>query len=179
MAAYVGRLDYPKNVEWLIDLASTSRVTLPHLKILLTGDGPDESALRQAIAAQAVGDRVRMLGTRDPLPIYQAADALLLPSQREGFSLVTAEAMSVGVPVLRTHTSGTAETIVENVTGQSTPIDHDAFIVAAIAFLSDPQRLRSMGHAAASHVREHLTSQNQIDRTVTLYRQLISSTSSC
>ena len=179
VAAYVGRLDYPKNVEWLIDLASTSRVTLPHLKILLTGDGPDESALRQAIAAQAVGDRVRMLGTRDPLPIYQAADALLLPSQREGFSLVTAEAMSVGVPVLRTHTSGTAETIVENVTGQSTSIDHDAFIVAAIAFLSDPQRLRSMGHAAASHVREHLTSQNQIDRTVTLYRQLISYTSSC
>ena len=179
VAAYVGRLDYPKNVEWLIDLASTSRVTLPHLKILLTGDGPDESALRQAIAAQAVGDRVRMLGARDPLPIYQAADALLLPSQREGFSLVTAEAMSVGVPVLRTHTSGTAETIVENVTGQSTSIDHDAFIVAAIAFLSDPQRLRSMGHAAASHVREHLTSQNQIDRTVTLYRQLISYTSSC
>ena len=121
---------------------------------------------------------MQMLGARDPLPIYQAADALLLPSRREGFSLVSAEAMSVGVPVLRTHTSGTAETIVENVTGQSTPIDHDSFIATAIAFLSDPQRLHTMGRAAAVHMREHLTSQNQIDRTVSLYRRLISSSPS-
>ena len=42
--------------------------------------------------------------------------------------------MGVGVPVLRTRTSGTSELIVENVAGRSTPIEHDAFVAAAIEF---------------------------------------------
>ena len=117
--------------------------------------------------------RVQLLGHRDPLPIYEAADALLLPSLREGFSLVTAEAMSVGVPVLRTRTSGTGELIVENVTGRSTPIEHDAFVAAAIEFLADPIKLREMGAAGAKHVREHLTFDLQFDRTMAMYRRLL------
>lgn len=173
VAAYVGRLDYPKNVDWLIDLASASRSKLPALKILLAGDGPDEAAIRQLIVARDLGDKVRLLGHRDPLPIYQAADALLLPSLREGFSLVTAEAMCVGIPVLRTHTSGTTELIVENVTGRSTPIQHDAFISAAVEFLSRPDTLRRMGQAAALHVREKLTFTHQLEQTLELYNKLI------
>lgn len=173
VAAYVGRLDYPKNVDWLIDLASASRSTLPALKILLAGDGPDEPAIRQLIAARELGDRVRVLGHRAPLPIYQAADALLLASLREGFSLVTAEAMCAGIPVLRTHTSGTAELILENVTGRSTAIEHDAFISAAVEFLSHPDKLRVMGRAAAFHVREELTFSRQLEQTLELYNKLI------
>ena len=172
VAVYVGRLDYPKNVDWLIDLAADSRSKLPTLKILLAGDGPDESAIRQLVAARKVGDRVRLLGHRDPLQIYQTADALLLPSLREGFSLVTGEAMSVGLPVLRTNTSGTAELIVENVTGRSTPIEHDAFINTSIKFLSDPQKLRQMGQAGARHVRANLTFEHQLQSTLRLYNQL-------
>jgi glycosyltransferase involved in cell wall biosynthesis len=117
--------------------------------------------------------RVQILGYRNPLPIYRAADALLLPSLREGFGLACGEAMSVGVPVLRTRTSGTALQIVENVTGRSTPINHAAFVEIAKEFLGNPTALARMGEAAAYHVREKFPFELQLAGTLDLYRRLI------
>jgi glycosyltransferase involved in cell wall biosynthesis len=173
MAAYVGRMDTPKNEEWMLDLAVTSRTRLPNLKILLVGQGPHEAMLRERIHREKLADRVILLGHRDPQPIYQAADALLLPSEREGFSLVCAEAMSTGVPVLRTRTAGASALIVENVTGRSVPINHDDFLAAAIEFLSDPINLKRMGNLAAKHIRDHFTFERQLNDTIDLYRSLI------
>src|SRR5439155_14224175 len=58
VAAFVGRLDYPKNVDWLIDLAQR----MPPLHLLLAGEGPDEPALRERIESSRLGERVRLLG---------------------------------------------------------------------------------------------------------------------
>ena len=173
VGVFVGRLDYPKNVDWILDVAEVSKQTIPNLRLLIAGEGPQEADLREAVESRGLGKRVQLLGHRDPLPIYQAADALLLPSLREGFSLVTAEAMSVGLPVLRTHTSGTRELIVEEVTGRSTPIEHHAFVTAAVEFLSRPELLHRMGQAAAHHVREKLTFTRQLSQTIELYTTLI------
>jgi glycosyltransferase involved in cell wall biosynthesis len=177
VAAYVGRLDYPKNEQWLLDLAEASRARLPGLKIIVAGDGPHEQQVRSEIAARGLGERVIVLGHREPLAVYQAADALLLPSLREGFSLACAEAMSVGVPVLRTRTSGSAEMIVEGVTGRTVEINRAAFVTGATEFLSDAGRLRTMGQAAAQHVRAKLTFEQQLDATTALYRRLVLSPS--
>ena len=172
VGAFVGRLDYPKNVAWILDVAAATRQRAPAVRLLIAGEGPEQAALESAIRSRQLGDRVPLLGHRDPLPIYQAADALLLPSLREGFSLVTAEAMSVGLPVLRTRTSGTEELIIENVTGRSTPVDHDAFVAGAMEFLSDRAKLREMGVAAARHVAMGFSFSTQLERTLTLYRRL-------
>jgi glycosyltransferase involved in cell wall biosynthesis len=174
VAAYVGRMDSPKNEEWMLDVAEQSRQRLPNLKVIMVGEGPHETMLRRRVKNENLQDRVVMLGHRDPKPIYDAADALLLPSQREGFSLVCAEAMSTGIPVLRTRTAGTDALVVENATGKSVDIDHDAFVSAAIDFLSDPQSLKRMGNLAARHVHSHFTFDRQLDDTVDLYRLLIS-----
>lgn len=173
VAIYVGRLDTPKNERWVVDVAEAARHRAPNLKILIVGEGPHESQVRKRIADDNLADRVFLLGHRDPLPIYQAADALLLPSAREGFSLVCAEAMAVGVPVLRTKTSGTAELIHEDVTGRAVPIDHDAFVHAGVEMLALPdRRLREMGAAASQHVRTHFTFDRQLEQTLALYRRL-------
>jgi len=167
VAAYVGRLDYPKNAHWLLDVAAAN----PQMTILLAGDGPDGQSLRQA-AARGNLTNVLFLGECDPLPVYHAADALLLPSLREGFGLACAEAMCAGIPVLRTHTSGTEELIIENVTGRSVEINHDAFIAAAGKFLSDRPALETMGRAAADHIRKNFTLDRQVAETIDLYRRL-------
>jgi UDP-glucose:(heptosyl)LPS alpha-1,3-glucosyltransferase len=125
------------------------------------------------VRARNLAERVIPLGERpDPLPVYQASDALLLPSMREGFSLVTAEAMSVGVPVCRTRTAGSAELIVEGATGRTTDIDRDAFVRGATEFLSDPAGLRRMSGTAAAHVRERFTFDRQLHQTIELYYRL-------
>lgn len=173
VAAYVGRLDSPKNEEWMLDVAQQSRDRIPNLKVILVGEGPHEAMLRKRVTDMQLENRVMLLGHRDPMPIYHAADALLLPSQREGFSLVCAEAMSTGIPVLRTKTAGTDALVVENATGRSAPIDHDAFVAAAIDFLADESSLLRMGKLAAGHIRSHFGFAQQLRDTIDLYRSLM------
>jgi glycosyltransferase involved in cell wall biosynthesis len=167
VAAFVGRLDVPKNADWMLDVAAA----VPHATILIAGDGPDAPALRRKSAG-----RLTMLDERDVLPVYQAADALLSPSQREGFGLVCAEAMCVGLPVLRTRTGGAEEMVIENVTGRTTPIDRAAFAAAAREFLADSPALRRMGQAAAEHIRANFTLNLQLERTIALYQRLAAKT---
>jgi glycosyltransferase involved in cell wall biosynthesis len=171
VALFVGRLENPKNEAWLLDIAEA----IPNLHVLLVGDGTDEVRLAHHIESKHLTDHVRLLGRRDPLLPYHAADALLLPSAAEGFSYACAEAMCAGLPVLRTHTSGTSELILENITGRSTPIDRPAFVSAAIEFLSDAPALRRMGIAAADHIRKNFTFDHQLAQTISLYHRLLGS----
>lgn len=173
VAVYVGRLDqnHPKNCPWLLDLAGAWRGRVP-LRVLLAGEGPDAPELQARIDREGLSDSVRLLGHRDPHDVYAAADLLLLPSGREGFSLVCAEAMSTGLPVCRTRTAGTHETVVEGVTGVSTPVERQAFLSAALDLLNDEERLLAMRTPAAAHVRDHLTFERQLRETIALYRRL-------
>ncbi len=172
VAAFVGRLDVPKNEDWILDVASAAKDRLRQLHFVLAGDGPHDSPVRERIAAEHLGNRVKLVGYCDPLPVYHAADALLVPSLREGFCFSAVEAMSTGIPVLRTRTGGTMSQIIEDVTGRSTPIDRAEFVAAAISFLSDTEGLRRMGAAAAAHVRTNLSFDLQVRRTVALYHRL-------
>jgi glycosyltransferase involved in cell wall biosynthesis len=172
-ALFVGRMENTKNEDWMLDLAAESRQVLPNLRVLMVGNGPYESHLKQRIDRENLSDRVKMLGWRDPISAYHAADALLLPSPKEGFSLVCMEAMCTSLPVLRTRTSGTAELIVENVTGKSVPIEREAFIRTAIEFMTDDASLPRMGRAAAQRIREKFTYSQQVLQTLALYRRLV------
>ncbi len=186
VAAYVGRFDDPKNVLWMLDILThaPARTTPggtpgstsaePSLHLLFMGQGPHESELRNQIARHNLQHHTQILPYDNPLTVYHAADALLLPSSREGFSLVCAEAMSAGCPVLRTATAGHHEQIIEGVTGSVTAIDRAAFARAADNFLSDRPALARMGAAAAEHVRRHLTFSKQLDDTLKLYHSLVS-----
>lgn len=173
VAVYVGRLDTPKNETWLLDLADQSRQTIPNLKILIAGTGPHESAFKSEIQSRNLQSRVILLGElENPLQVYQAADAMLLPSQREGFSLATAEAMAAGVPVCRTATAGSVELILDKINGRITPIDRQAFVTTAIEFLSDAKSLREMSGKASAHIREHFGFERQLNEMTQLYQHL-------
>jgi glycosyltransferase involved in cell wall biosynthesis len=173
VAAYVGRLDKPKNEDWLLDLAQRSRQPIPNLKILIAGCGPHEDDFRAQVVQRRLEGRITLLGERDdPLTVYHASDAFLLPSQREGFSLATAEAMCAGLPACRTRTAGASELIIENVTGRTTAINREAFVSTSLEFLSDGEALRRMSPAAAEHIRANFTFDRQLQETLELYHRL-------
>jgi glycosyltransferase involved in cell wall biosynthesis len=173
IGGFVGRFAPQKNVQWLLAVARQLAAKRAAVHLVLRGDGPHFEPLRQQIADEGLADYITLWPGGDALPVYQAIDALLLPSNNEGFSLVCAEAMSVGRPVLRTHTAGTHELIREGQTGRATPIDRDAFVEAAVDFLSDRAALRRMGEAAAAHVAAHFTYEQQVAGTLSLYRSII------
>jgi glycosyltransferase involved in cell wall biosynthesis len=171
VAVYVGRLDYPKNCNWLLDVAKRWSGG-PELRVLLAGEGPEFDELEGRIHREGLADRVRLLGHRAPLAVYHAADLQLLASLREGFSLVCAEGMCTGLPALRTRTSGTSELIVEGVTGAATEIEHEAFVSAALEMLRDETKLRGMRSPAAAHIRAGFTFERQLQATLGLYESL-------
>lgn len=174
IAGFVGRFDYPKNEEWMLDLAAAARDSLPNLHVVMIGEGPHEPALRRRIARGGLADRVTILPYGDPTSVYRASDAILLTSQAEGFSFVNTEAMSTGRPILRTRTAGTAEQIVEGVTGRSVEIDRDAFVRAGLEFLGQGrEKLRRMGLAGAELVRQRFTFDRQLAQTLDLYRSML------
>ncbi len=79
--------------------------------LVVAGAG-DEERYRELAAALGVDDRVRWLGvTSDVQLVYQLADAFVLPSSYETFSLVTFEAAASGLPILASAVSGVRELI--------------------------------------------------------------------
>jgi len=173
VAAYVGRFEHPKHEQWMLDVADAARSRSSGLRVVLMGDGPRAQALRAAVARRGLGERVRVLAWGEPMQLYQACDALMLPSSAEGFPLVCVEAMSVGRALLRTRTAGCEEQVIEGRTGHTCPIDREAFVEAALGLMSDRAALARMGEEAAAHVRERFTFDRQLERTVGMYRALL------
>ena len=76
------------------------------------GKGPMEDRLRDAVAAEGLGDCFHLLGARDDMPeLYNAADVVLLSSSKEGFSNAVVEALACGKPVVAADVGGNAEAI--------------------------------------------------------------------
>ena len=46
VAAFVGRLDLPKNEGWILDIAAATKSKLPQVHFVMAGDGPHEGAVR-------------------------------------------------------------------------------------------------------------------------------------
>jgi teichuronic acid biosynthesis glycosyltransferase TuaC len=99
-----------------VDLVLRAMAALNEANLVIVGDGPASGSLRRLARDLGLGDRVRFLGG---LPqcrlaaVYNAADALVLVSAREGYPNVLLEALACGTPVIATPVGGIPE-IVQN-----------------------------------------------------------------
>jgi glycosyltransferase involved in cell wall biosynthesis len=96
------------------ELAIAALTRLPDVKLLIAGNGPNRQMLQQLARSEDVADRVTMLGAVPQSALreyYGAADALVLPSEREGWANVLLEAMACGTPVIASRVWGTPEVV--------------------------------------------------------------------
>ena len=80
----------------------------------LVGAGPLEQALRREAKTLGIAERLRWLGSvpHDVMPgVYAGHDLLVVSSVAETFSLVSAEALACGLPVVATRCGGPEEVI--------------------------------------------------------------------
>lgn len=106
-------------------------------------------------------------------PLYQAADAFLLPSRGEGFPLTAQEAMASGLPVLLgddpsygPHIAGAGNGV------RLVPPDGSRIAAALAGLLADPARRAEAGAMAAAHARRRFSWDMAADAHEALYRDL-------
>ena len=94
-------------------IAAVARV--PGITLELVGDAPDASyaaRVRRAIRARGLGRRVRVFGSLGRTAVarrYALAAIFVLPSIREGYPIVLAEALAHGLPVIGSDIPGIRE----------------------------------------------------------------------
>ena len=126
---YAGRLINHKNVDVLIEAISKVREDNPGVKSIIIGEGPERTMLEEMVRDHGLGDNVRFqdfLRRNDELyGFIKASKMLVLPSSREGFGLIVAEANACDVPVITTHheDNGARDLIVEGENGYLTELD--------------------------------------------------------
>lgn len=96
---HVGRISYPKNHKFLIDIFQEVLKIEPNSILLIVGVGEKEDEIKQYVKSLNLNDNVRFLGNRsDVSELYQAMDVFVLPSLFEGVPLVGVEAQFSDLP---------------------------------------------------------------------------------
>jgi glycogen synthase len=170
-ALYVGKLAVNKGTDLLLPVAQKAGLDWP---LVIAGDGPDRAALEHA--ARGAGRDVRFLGwiDRDDTIRWLAhAGMLVFPSRGpESLSRVLIEASAVGVPIAAMLTGGTADIIVDEVTGL---LSNDSDQLAQdVRRLRDDAALRDrLGRAAAARALDTFDAEAVVGRVEQLYTRVV------
>lgn len=144
VAAFVGGEWERKGLEPLIRALALA----PEWDVVVAGDG-DERRYRQLAESLGVGAAVHWLGvTSDVQLVYALADAFVLPSRYETFSLVSFEAAASALPVIAAPVSGVRELIEDGANGFLVSREPTLIAERLQRLSADPALRARMGRAA-------------------------------
>lgn len=121
---HVGNFIQVKNHEFLIKIFANIKGFIPKTKLMLVGDGPLKSQIKEQIDDSDLSNDVVMTGVRrDVNRLLQAIDIIVMPSVFEGLPVSLVEAQAAGLPLVISDT-----------------ISHDVALTEDVKFisLSDP-----------------------------------------
>jgi glycosyltransferase involved in cell wall biosynthesis len=159
------------------------------LKLLILGDGPLASELRNLSKSLNLTDSVDFRGMVQDVSSYlRAADLFVLPSRTEGVSNALLEAMSQGIPCIATDVGGNPEALGK---GESKGVSVAQYVLAkngvlvrsgdvqglsnAILYLIREGGVREeMGRRSRQYIRENYSIDLIADRYIELYQHMLS-----
>ncbi len=109
LVLFAGKLLPFKRPQDLVEAASVMRANGDRVEVMVAGAGELESTLRDR--AHSLGVPLHLLGFQNQTEMpaaYAAADALVLPSERETWGLVCNEALACGRPIVVSNAVGCA-----------------------------------------------------------------------
>lgn len=173
--AYVGRVAFEKNIDFLLRVTEAVRRDLPDVLFVIAGEGPARVRLERAVAKRGLTDNVRFVGyleRKTELPAcYCAADAFVFASKTETQGLVLLEAMALGVPVVALAEMGTRDVLKEGEGCRIAPDDVAGFARTLLPLLADRDAARALG-AAGRPYAAGWSEGRMADAVIGLYRQL-------
>ena len=172
---FVGRLKRDKGVLDLVRAYARLEGTATRSVLLVVG--PDEEHLRgdmETLAAERRGGLRFVPYTDQPERYMAAADALCLPSYREGFGNVVIEAAACEVPTIGSRIYGISDAVVDGETGLLHEVADVEGICKLMQKLIDDRKLRvRLGRAAREWVAKVFPEERLTADLLALYRELL------
>ena len=106
----IGRLVKQKGYDRLISaLASPRNINLAY-NMMILGEGPERPVLEEMIQQKQLAAKIHLLGfQKNPYPWIRYSDVFVCSSRAEGYSLVIAEAIALGKPIISVDCAGPNE----------------------------------------------------------------------
>lgn len=172
---FVGRLERYKGIFPLIEVARS----LPSVRFVFAGEGPDGHAAR---AAAATLDNVVWRGNLDGAALAEArnhAFCAIVPSLGpEPFGLTSIEALAHGLPVIASAIGGLSETVRDGIDGFHVAPGDVAQMADRVARLAaDPALARRMGEAGRARAASDFSPKRYYQRTRSVYADVLATAS--
>lgn len=177
---YVGRVAHEKNIGFLLEMFHQVRNAHPQALLVIAGEGPASSALREQSRRLALDPHVLFVGYLDRrnalLDCYRAADLFVFSSRTETQGLVLLEAMACGVPVVGLAVMGTAEVLRHGRGAHIAQDDHAHFAETVSTLLANHAVRAELARHARDYVQEW-TAGEMTRRLARFYAQVITAVS--
>lgn len=157
-----------KNHAFLLELLSRGegRWGDPDLKVVFAGSsGLAEQSVIAAVEASGLSDRVVMPGrvtNADRNGLLSVADAMVFPSQYEGFGAPVIEAMRLGTPVISSDRGSLPEVVADG--GLVCPLEHSAWVHALDSVRMRRDELVSAGRERAANFTAALSARDLVEQ---------------
>jgi len=174
LAGFIGRVQKAKGCMFLVDAVADLAAAHPKLRLLMVGVDHDETSqgIHERVIARGIADRVVFTGgCTDIIPILDAIDVLIAPSQMETFGLAALEAMARAKPVIASKVGGLPEVVQHGETGLLVERSTEQLRVALESMLNRPDEARCMGFSGFDRVMEQFT----LERMTSEYEQVYGS----
>jgi len=167
----VARLVALKNQRYLIDIIVKMVEEFPTIRLVLVGDGPAKSDLKNYVREKMLDKYVLFLGEREDVPeLLSGFDLFILPSLTEGISMTIIEAMAAGIPVIASSVGGNPEIIEHNKNGILISLDEPSVWIETIKYLMENEQERKrLSDSARSKVVKEFSLETMVNRYETLY----------
>ena len=175
IAISAGRLHSLKNFQSLINVWELVHRRHPEWKLQIWGEGEEREILQSQIERMGLTNVVLLMDyTPDLREKMSEASIFVLSSLSEAFSLVTVEAMTVGIPTVAYRCSGGLRYVVkEGNTGFLVPEnDEKAFADKVCLLIENDGQRKAMGKAAFEESRKYAT-ENIISQWMSLFDNLL------
>jgi glycosyltransferase involved in cell wall biosynthesis len=143
---YVGRLVKDKNVRVLIRAVQAMAGKDPNVRCAIVGEGIEEPYLKRLALQLKLQNNITffepLVKATDVYALMKASKVFCIPSSREGFSLVTLEALGCGTPVVTVDvpTNAARFLVQDKVSGSVVACTPEALASAMSHWISLPQK---------------------------------------
>ena len=175
IVGWVGNMRQEKGFAQLVKIAGLVTTSLPRVKFLVVGKGPDFFLAHRSVKKANLTNQFIFTGqVEDVAPYYRAMTLLVNTSLSEGMCSAILEGMASELPVVTSDIPANRLLVNEGEDGYLVPVnDAEQFAQRIIELLQRPVQAHKMGRAGRKKVESSYSLSGMVASYTQLYNELI------